>query len=189
VRTMSSQESDQDLMLEYISGDMAAFEILYYRYESKVYNYLLRCLGNEDVARDLFQEVFLRLHRSRASYDPGFPFALWLFRIASNLVKNEYKRVHRWGALVRKPSDGLTALEERATETPEAEVISRELRDVVHRALQALPESQREVVVLSKYLGFSYPEIAEIVGWSPGGVKQRAHRAFERLRNLIPELF
>jgi RNA polymerase sigma-70 factor (ECF subfamily) len=181
--------SDGELMALYQQGNLAAFNLLYSRYEKRIYNYLLRHLGNPERSDDLFQETFLRLHRDRHSYDPQFPFATWLFTIASNLAKNEYKRVSRR----QKVFDGTEinyeqVVDERWQTDPET-VLDRSDRAVrIEGALQLLPASQREVVIMSKYQGLSYTEIAEITGMSVGAVKQKAHRALVALREHLHDL-
>jgi RNA polymerase sigma factor (sigma-70 family) len=83
------------LMAAYQEGDTAAFEQLYSRYEQKIYNFLLRRLGDKELCHDLFQEIFLKLHRARHEFDPQHSFSTWLFTIVNNTLKNEFKRLTR----------------------------------------------------------------------------------------------
>ena len=181
--------SDGELMALYQQGNLVAFNHLYSRYEKRIYNYFLRHLGRLERSDDLFQETFLRLHRDRHSYDPQFPFATWLFTIASNLTKNEYKRVSRW----QRVFDGMEVdyervLDERWQTDPEVALERSDMAIRIERALQSLPAGQREVIIMSKYQGLSYTEIAEITGMSVGAVKQKAHRALITLREHLYDL-
>jgi RNA polymerase sigma-70 factor (ECF subfamily) len=181
--------SDGELMALYQQGNLAAFNLLYSRYEKRIYNYFLRHLGHPDRSADLFQETFLRLHRDRHSYDPQFPFATWLFTIASNLAKNEYKRVSRRQRVFHGTEiDYERVVDERWQTDPEVVLERSDMAIQIKRVLQLLPASQREVIIMSKYQGLSYTEIAEITGVSVGAVKQKAHRALVTLREHLHDL-
>ncbi len=84
--------SDEKLMRMYAAGDPVAFQLIFSRYEKRIYNFLLRRIGDADRAKDLFQEIFLRLHQNRDSFDPRRSFAAWFFAIANNLVRDELRR-------------------------------------------------------------------------------------------------
>lgn len=180
-----SQASDQELMLAVKAGDRAAFEALYGRYRDRLHAFLVRYTGDPATAQDLFQETFLRVFRDRARYQPRAAFATWLFTIARNLFLDSLKRVgpalssSRLEAVERvvlDPSPGaLEVLEGR-----EADVALR-------RALTCLPEEERAILLLSRFEGLRYAQIAEILGTSEGAVKVRAHRALQALRRALLE--
>lgn len=179
------KRSDEELMAQYQKGDMNSFNLLYLRYEKKIYNYFLRHLRNPERGAELFQETFLKLHRYRNRYDPKLPFRAWIFTIASNTAKNEFKRVARSKEVLEDEDFDYEAIEDTRIESPERTVERKELSGKIKEALQSLPESQREVIVLSKYEGLSYAEIAKITDSSVGAVKQKAHRGFASLREKL----
>lgn len=174
--------SDEQLMKLYQQGEMKAFDCLYARYEKKIYNFLLRRAVDVESAQELFQDVFLTLHRNRHLFDTGMSFSTWLFTISNNLLKNELKRLNRlrrnmeqvlWDSTTSDNSNGVPML------------LDRENAQLIENALNSLPDSQREVIFLSKYEGFSYPEIAKITGSTAAAVKQKAHRAYVILREKL----
>lgn len=175
---------DEALMAAYQAGDMAAFDTLYARYESRIFNHLLRQTGDPETAGDLFQETFLKLHRSRQDYDPERPFSHWIFTIAANLVKTEFKRrrvraVERAEAEIEGFGGG---------EPADARAERRESQNRIRIALESLTEAQRQVILLSKYEGISYAEIARITGNTAQAVKQMAYRGLQILREKLKEL-
>jgi RNA polymerase sigma-70 factor (ECF subfamily) len=184
--------TDEELMAQVQRGDQAAFEELVKRYDRKIFNYFLRYLGDEELAKDLFQETFLRVFQFSKSYKPATDsgrsssFAAWLYTIARNVYRKQWRREpmeeHRgestWKILEEVPTPNATPQQARA---------DQELVEKIKQALDALPESQREVVILHKYQGLSYPQIAQILGCSISSVKQRAFRAYQSLRQQLAE--
>ncbi|MBI1927993.1 sigma-70 family RNA polymerase sigma factor [Candidatus Poribacteria bacterium] len=177
-------ETDEALMIRYQAGDMEAFHQLYFRYEKKLYNYLLKSVGDAEKSADLFQEVFLKLHRFRAQYNPQQPFAPWCFAIAANTVKNAF-RAQRGND--EEFNDETFSLSQRVRFQPERQVEEQELGAAIEAALLALPANQREVILLSKMEGFSYSEIAQVLGMTSNAVKQMAHRGLIALRKQLAE--
>ncbi|MFQ5917982.1 MAG: RNA polymerase sigma factor [Candidatus Binatia bacterium] len=183
-------------MLAYRDGDEEAFTLLFERFELRIFNYFLRHIGSRSLAEDLLQNTFLKLHRSRKSYQPSAAFSTWIFTIASNLLKD--------AARVEKRREGIVELEEAreriATgsspleplsmprqQNPEVETGQREIADYVRQAVQSLPLDQREVIILAKYEGFKYEEIAEILNLTPGALKVKAHRAMKTLERVLKD--
>lgn len=162
-------------MAAYQAGSQEAFVALYDRHAAGVYSYLLRRLQNASAAADLYQEVFLRLHRARHSYDPNRPFRAWLFGIVHNLVTDSFRKT------MRQPT---SALETEAVDHRSAEKVAtlRESGRALTRALDKLSREEAGVLILARIEGLPYDEIARIVGRSPAAVKQLAYRALKRLR-------
>ncbi len=176
--------SDEALMQDYQAGDLSAFDVLYVRYEKRVFSYLLRQIGDPEAAADLFQETFLRLHRSREDYDPNRSFLAWIFTIAGNLVRTEFKR--RSSRLDERAE---TDVEHIGGGTPtDARAEQAEMADRIRAALDALPQEQRQVILLNKCEGLSYREIAEITRSTAAAVKQMAYRALLGLRNRLKDV-
>ncbi len=178
-----SQASDQELMLAVKAGDRDAFEALYRRYRDRLHAFLVRYTGDPATAQDLFQETFLRVFRDRTRYEPRATFSTWLFTIARNLSLDSLKRVG--------PALSSSRLEavERVIPDPSPgalEALQRQETDAALRwALTSLPEEERAILLLSRFEGLRYAQIAEILGTSEGAVKVRAHRAFQALRRVV----
>lgn len=170
----------------------AEFESLVNRYQRSVYTIALRMTGNPQEAQDLAQEAFVRAYRSFDSYRRGTSFDKWLYRIVTNLYIDELRR--------RKRTPYMESLDQRIS-TSEGDEIAREIPDVsadpeiiydrthidecIQMALAAIPAEFRMAVILCDVEGFSYEEIAQIMGTSIGTVRSRIHRARRSLRDLI----
>lgn len=161
-------------MERYAMGEKAAFDELFRRYEARVYAYFLRRTGSPDRAQDLYQDLFLRVHRFRHSFEPGRRFSSWFFRVASRVAIDEARRRSGCGALIP-----VERLEPAVPAVAEAAAVSR---DLVRRALARLSREQVEVLIAAKVDGRGYREIARQVGRSTSAVKQIASRALRGLR-------
>ena len=192
---MTEKQTDEQLMRAYQQGDFEAFKRLYLRYEKRIYNYLLKYTGEVETTNDLFQEVFFKVHKARDRYEPYCPFAPWIFTIAANTVKNEFKRKYRWQQLLMPKAlhewETGHSLEISTGEgecDPEQEMLEQEVQEKIQRALACLPDGQRNAIILNKYLGFSYGEIAEINNVTTGSIKQKIHRGYETLKKLLRDM-
>lgn len=188
--------SNEELMLAYRDGDEEAFALLFKRYELRIFNYFLRHTGGRALAEDQLQNTFLKVHRNRKSYHSSAAFSTWIFTIASNLLKDAARVERRRGDIVEleeareKVATGSGPLESLSIsrqQNPETEYGEREVAELVRQAVQALPFDQREVIILVKYEGFKYEEIAEILNTTPGAAKVRAHRAMRTLERVLKE--
>jgi RNA polymerase sigma-70 factor (ECF subfamily) len=172
-------------------GDLAAFNSLVEEHQGIVYNVCLRMLGSPAAAEDAAQDAFISAWRNLASLR-GDQFRAWLLRIAANACRDELRRRSR------RPAASLeTALEEGMPDpadpdpSPEASVLSSELRGGIQAALLELPDDQRLAVILCDLQGLEYDEIARATGANIGTVKSRLSRGRARLRALLlakPEL-
>lgn len=165
---------DGQLMGLYANGSQSAFEELFRRYERRAYGYFLRRVRCEARARDLYQDLFLRLHRFRHSYDPGRPFEPWFFYIARRVLVDEWRRQHRQAEV---------GLEEARLESPAADPERRAVaRHESERQLARLSPEEARILVDAKVRGLEYAEIAEGLSKSVAAVKQVASRSLRRLR-------
>ncbi len=185
--------SDAEVMLRVKAGDDSAFEYLVQKYRRPMVNFMYRMAHNAAAAEDLAQEVFLRVHRSRASYQASAKFTTWLYRIATNLAVN-YARDTRHerpenkvsldepdeesGRTLDVPDDSLTA---------EENLVRRERLVAIRQRVQALPERQRMAVVMHKYQQMGYREIGEVLKLSESATKSLLFRAYETLREQLKE--
>ena len=175
---MSSPPSDDDLMLRYGDGDVDAFEELHNRYRAPVYGFCLRSLGNSDAAVDAFQDTFRKVVDARHRYKAQGRFASWIFTIARRVCVDRVRETRQ--------HEPLSALDENQNADHKVIPITEQIsqQDEIRRLLAALSPEHREVLLLSKYQGFSYREIAGILGSTEAAVKQKVYRALEVLRNF-----
>ncbi|MGQ9504136.1 MAG: RNA polymerase sigma factor [Thermogutta sp.] len=197
IQRAALRDPDVRLMLEVRNGNAAAFEELVMRYQARVLAVLDNLVGNRHQAEDLTQEVFLRVYRARESYEPNAKFATWLFRIVNNVAMNALRsRTRRREQTVPfRPGDSqhFNALDD-AIEVPSGEMPARrldkmEVREMVRMAMEALNERQRLAVLLCKFEGMSYADIATAMKMSPKAVKSLLSRARLRLREVLEPYF
>ncbi len=176
---LDANASDEELMEAYVNGDELAFRLLFERYGPVLLRLTRRHLRDEELAREIVQQTFFRLHGARNDFRPGSKLRPWIMTIAMNLVREHWRRSKR-----RKRTD----LEIDSQAAPEPDFGPLELRqrsELLYVALEKLPESQREVVELHWFQERPYAEIAQIVGTSEGAVRVRAHRAYATLKQLL----
>lgn len=168
------ERSDNELMDLYATGSEVAFNELFRRYDGRAYGYFLRRVGSEARARDLYQELFLKLHRFRARYDPRRPFEPWFFHVAHSVMIDEWRRRQRRAEV---PMDGR---ELRSEEVDAESVVAA--REEAERALGSLSLEHARILVDTKVRGLEHGEIAAALSKSVDAVKQAASRSLRRLR-------
>jgi RNA polymerase sigma-70 factor (ECF subfamily) len=192
-------DADARLMLQFQAGDLAAFEVLFSRHSRSIVNFAYRFVRNREVAEELAQEVFIKVYDAARNYRAEAKFTTWLYRIATNVCLNEIRRPH-----FRTPHQSLDTpasddpddrppeIADTVLPSPETQMQRRGLRELLKRALDALPEKQRVAFILNKYQELSYAETADVMRTSEKAVKSLIHRAkealAERLASLVPEL-
>jgi len=188
-----AQEVDPDalLMVRVQEGDRASFEKLFLKYSRQIVAFVRRFVGNQALAEELAQDVFLKAYRSRDDYEPRAKFTTYLYRIATNHCLNELRRgVHR---NVHDPLDAPKSASERAPRAeladpapgPDAIAAGRSLAAAVDAAIASLPEAQRAALLLLRYEGQSYEEIASALSMSVPAVKSLLNRAKTSLRERL----
>ena len=175
--------SDEELVGAFQGGDLSAFDALVRRWNRRIQGAIHRFMGSEEDARDLCQETFLRAFRALGAFKREARFSSWLYQIALNLCRDRMRRRRgrtllsleelEEGGEVPPIVPGPTAIEQL-----EAADLSRAVAD----AVAALPEEQREVIVLKEYEGLTFMEIAEVLGLPPSTVKTRLYRGLGQLR-------
>ncbi|MBV8331659.1 MAG: sigma-70 family RNA polymerase sigma factor [Candidatus Eremiobacteraeota bacterium] len=172
------------------SAEQTAFvERAIEQYGKATYNFAFRLTGNESDARDLTQEAFIRVYRAWRSFQPGTSFLSWIYRIVTNLYRDELRR--RKGRFQEEiPEDN--APQEFGGQRPLAvdpieEYVERQLSEPMSQSLRKLSPDQRQVIILADIEEYSYQEIADVMGCSIGTVRSRLHRARALLRRLIQQ--
>ncbi|WP_054684075.1 RNA polymerase sigma factor [Rhodothermus marinus] len=185
--------SDEDLMSLFQAGTLEAFDILVSRYKDPLANYLYRFLGDPKEVEDHLQETFMRVYRNRHSYRRIAKFSTWLYTIAGNLARSEYRkrkrrRVYSLQSVNRDEEEYEVEIPDE-TFAPDRHTESTIQDRYIQEALKQIPEEFREVVVLRDVQQLSYEEIAEITGLPMGTVKSRINRGRTKLQALLKDVY
>lgn len=180
-------------MLSVQEGDAFAFEQLMERYHGRLVRILRHVAGSDDAAEDLAQDVFLRVFRARANYQPTAKFSTWLFHIAHNVASNAIRdRKRRKEVQTQNPTgsqSGIMSLDQMAMASSGVMPVRRldkvERAEMVRLAVDALNERQRMALLLCKFEGLSYQEIAEAMDLSVQAVKSLLSRARVNLKQML----
>jgi RNA polymerase sigma-70 factor (ECF subfamily) len=185
--------TDAEVMLRVKAGDQSAFDYLVQKYRRPLVSFMYRMARNSAVAEDLAQEVFLRVYRSRGTYEASAKFTTWLYRIATNLAVNHARdtRHERPEVMVSldEPDEetGTTLDVADGTITAEEALVRRERMLAIRGKVEALPERQKLAVMMHKYQQMDYKQIAEVLKLSESATKSLLFRAYESLREQLRE--
>ncbi len=177
-----SSPTDNELMLEVRDGDLAKLGTLFERHHKKLYNFFLRLTGKVVVSEDLVQEVFFRILKYKHTYRGESQFTVWMFKIARNARVDHFQKTKKM-----EPTDVEEAIESSDL-NPDQEIVSKQDQQILHAALNKLSDEEREVLLLSRFSGIKYKEIANIFDCLEGTIKARVHRAIKKLRDTFYEL-
>jgi RNA polymerase sigma-70 factor, ECF subfamily len=185
--------TDAEVMLRVKAGDDSAFDFLVQKYHRPIISFMYRMAHNTAVAEDLAQEVFLRVYRSRSSYEASAKFSTWLYRIATNLGMN-YSRDTRHERPenimnLDEPDEETGQSPDLADKTPsvEEEIMQQERLKAIRQKVEALPERQKMAVLMHKYQQMDYRQIADVLKLSESATKSLLFRAYETLRTQLKE--
>jgi RNA polymerase sigma-70 factor (ECF subfamily) len=184
-------ERDAQLMLRVREGDDTSFALLLERHRGPVVHFLYRMVQNQPVSEELAQEVFLRVYRSRATYEPTAKFTTWLFRIATHVALNsirDRKKEKGHESLDEEMLDGLERQVADRQQTVEQEMVHEVKLREVRQAIEALPAKQRAAVLMHKYEGLDYAQIAGVLSCSESAIKSLLFRAYEALRDRLAHM-
>jgi RNA polymerase sigma-70 factor, ECF subfamily len=188
-----SELSDAEVMLLAGAGDDSAFDYLVEKFRRPIVSFMYRMTHNQAVAEELAQEVFLRVYRSRSSYQAEAKFSTWLYRIATNLAVNHARdtRAERMAPTVNldepDTETGTTPDVADATPNVEAEILRNERMAAIRQQVMELPERQRVAVLMHKYQGLDYKEIGKVLKLSESATKSLLFRAYETLREKLKQ--
>jgi RNA polymerase sigma-70 factor (ECF subfamily) len=187
------ETSDAQVMLRVKAGDQGSFDYLVQKYRRPMVSFMYRMARNAAAAEDLAQEVFLRVYRSRASYEASAKFTTWLYRIATNLAVNHardtrHERPEVTVSLDESAEESGTTLElPDGHLTAEQNLVRRERLMAIRSKVEALPEQQRLAVIMHKYQQMDYRQIADVLKKSESATKSLLFRAYETLREQLKE--
>jgi RNA polymerase sigma-70 factor (ECF subfamily) len=188
--------SDADVIARARKGDHDAFRVLVERYQERAFRLALRVLRDEEAARDVVQEGFFKVYRSLERFEGRSSFYTWLYRVVMNLCLDEKRRDRssrhvEWDetAPVDVDPGSADAASElyRERSSPSGALERAELRGLVTRAIEQLPDDARQTLVLREVEGLSYAEIADCLGVPKGTVMSRLHHARRRVREILVE--
>ncbi len=185
--------TDAEIMLRVKAGDQSAFDYLVQKYRRPLVSFMYRMARNSAAAEDLAQEVFLRVYRSRQTYEASAKFTTWLYRIATNLAVNHardtrHERPEVTVSLDEPDEDSGTTLDVPDSHVSAEEALVRRERMLAIRAkVEALPERQKLAVLMHKYQQMDYKQIADVLKLSESATKSLLFRAYQTLREQLKE--
>ncbi len=179
---------DDILVQQSKSGNIDAFDELIKRYESKIYTVAYKFTGNHADANDLAQETFIRVYQSLPSFRGDSSFATWIYRIASNVCRDELRRQQRrkkisLDEMMSQPGGNLSLADDGVS--PEVSLEKSELQRAVQRCLNTLSDEQRLILIMREIQELSYDEIAAALDCSLGTVKSRLNRSRQALKQKV----
>lgn len=188
---VAALDRDAELMLRVREGDDTSFALLLERHRGPVVHFLYRMVQNQPVSEELAQEVFLRVYRSRANYEPTAKFTTWLFRIATHLALNSIRDGRKEKGQERLNEDLPGGAERQVADrqaTIEQELLFEVTLREVRAAIDVLPAKQRAAVMMHKYEELEYTQIARALSCSESAVKSLLFRAYETLRARLSHM-
>jgi RNA polymerase sigma-70 factor (ECF subfamily) len=182
-------DADAELMLSFQRGDEHAFETLVRGWQDRIVSLAYRYLASAADAEDLAQEVFLRVYRAKETYRPTARFSTWIYRITANASLNHIRaakaRRKVAGPLQVADETAVPEIEDENARAPDDRLLKDELAGVLRRIVDELPERQRLAILLNKYEGLSYEQVAESMEMSVMAVKSLLTRARVNIREKL----
>lgn len=176
--------SDKALMMKVKKGDLDKLGLLFERYNRPLFSFFYRMCKDHGTSEDLVQSVFERMLKYRESYTGSGTFTTWMFSIARNAHIDHYRKVKRSAVPVEIDEERLEVEEDAPFVIDQKE----QKKNVLEMALERLDEEKREIVILSRYEGLKYKEIADILNTTEGAIKVKMFRAMKDLKNLVTTL-
>lgn len=186
--------TDTALIERYLQGDIQAFNSLVWRWEKPIFNFIVRTIGNEESAKDICQTTFIRVFNQLKRLREPDKFSPWIYRIALNLCRDEYKRkknrpLYYLGDV--HSDDGtfnsVKQMADKTTKNPEELYQNQQTGSILKQALMQLPEEQRVVIIMKQYQELKFIEIADILKESVNTIKSRLYYGLRTLRKILEE--
>ncbi len=191
-RAPSDRAADYALIKRVQQGDRSAFDLLVIKYQHKILKLIMRYVRDSSEALDVAQEAFLKAYRAAPSFRGDSAFYTWLYRIAINTAKNHLvaagRRATYYDLDLQDPEQHEVFAKLTDIDTPEGLTLSEELRQVINKAINELPEDLRTAILLREIEGMSYEEIAQTMECPVGTVRSRIFRAREAIDKRISPL-
>jgi RNA polymerase sigma-70 factor (ECF subfamily) len=173
--------TDEQLMARVKNGQLDQLNGLFDRYSKRIYGYFLKCTLSKDESDDLTQELFIRLMKYRKSYKDGQRFEIWVFQIARNMVKDHYRKM-------KVNRDYFNPAEEMPERAEVVDTVQVEREEQLYKAMKRLAEDKRELLVMSKFDGMKYEQIATLRKTTVANIKVQVHRTLKELKDIYFEL-
>jgi RNA polymerase sigma-70 factor (ECF subfamily) len=191
--SMVTGPTDTELVERFKGGDRSAFNLIVSRYQHRVYTLAIRWMGNEQIASEVSQDVFLALFRSLHNFRGDSQLSTWIYRVVINHCKNRKLYRRRRHTDRHEPLEGDRQDDDEGPKrqiagdgpAPDAGVHQSEAELIIRNALEQLPEDQRQIIVLRDVEDLAYEEISELMGLPRGTVKSRLHRARAHLAKIL----
>lgn len=174
-------QEERELFCEIIAGSRRAFEQIYRIYHKGLYYNLRKLTGNDEIAKEILQDVFLKIWEKRAELNPDKSFGAYLFRIAQNMAMDFYRREKRSKLLL----ESLTLLITEVIEQPLENEISVDEEEILREAIAMLPPQRRRIFELCKLEGKSYQEVSQLLGISVSTISDHLVKAFKTVKNQL----
>lgn len=186
----SNATNDNELVRQFIYGDLNSLEILIRRHKSRVYSYIFLIVKNQELAEDIFQETFIKVIRSlkRGKYIENGKFVSWVLRISHNLIIDHFRKEKLKGTISNDNSAvDLFNSSKFSEETIEDQLVQNQIFSEVKELVEELPADQRQVIYMRHYMELSFKEIADQTGVSINTALGRMRYALINLRKLIEQ--
>ncbi len=183
---MTSEDSDETLMAAYAKGDSRAFSLLFERYKKRIYGFLLNKLGHSQiqVAEDLLQLSWLKVHQARSDFDAKKKFSTWIFTIAQNSMFDHFKKA---STRYEIGDNDLPEFKDAIQEDAETQLLKHESTQRIEWALNKLPPLMKDCVILCEIEEFPTKEAATILGKSDAAIRQNLFKARRLLREILKQ--
>lgn len=179
----NQKDADENLMLRYGQGDTAAFEVLYARHKDPLYRFVLRGVGNAAPAAELAQDVWIRVIEARLRYQPTAKFTTWLYQIAHNRLVDHWRARHM--AILPVDDEIIASVAAAPPAQPEVQTADADCAKLLLQSLAALPEEQRELILLREEGELSIEEMAQVQGVGRETAKSRLRYALAKLKEAL----
>ncbi|MGR8940237.1 MAG: RNA polymerase sigma factor RpoE [Gammaproteobacteria bacterium] len=188
----ASEQLDEDLVLRVQQGDKSAYDLLVVKYQHKIVQLVNRYVKDPSEAQDVAQEAFIKAYRALGSFRGESAFYTWLYRIAINTAKNYLMSRSRRNVDMQVDVQDAEVYENlpqlQGLDTPERELLNKEIAETIKSAIAKLPEEMRVAIMLREFEGMSYEEIAQAMDCPVGTVRSRIFRAREAIDNKLTPL-
>ncbi len=183
-----TEKTDREIVNEVLQGNTELFQLVIYRYQKAIFNYIYRMVKHRQEAEDLAQETFVRVFSKLKRYDHTYEFSTWVYRIALNVCRDFFRKKKFFFFSLQNPvgeeeeSEFADFIEQESFCDPDGVILNQELKLEIERAIMRLPVKFREIIVLRHIDGLSYEEIANVTSLPIGTVKTYIYRARKKLQ-------